>query len=317
MEWKPNYFHFGKLKLAYYDIGPKKQKKVWILAHANGYCSKAYQYYIQKLKETGVRIVALDFAGHGLSEGTLDFRNWDFYRDQLIALMDYLNLPPVVGLGHSMGGACLLRIAAKFPERFHAIVALDPTFLFWRALLYMVFFPAPLAKSALKRNNFFKSAELVDRFLKRTPPYLKFSKEARDGYRDCGFLVEKEGYVLATSPQLEAKNYNSVGTFSLLQYRKIQTPVHFILPKKSRVCPLNKAKKIVQKNPKSTIEILPYEEHLFPFIYPQEVFQLITTKLGDLLPLPSPKQNKSPLYKQKSPKNSQKVAQNQKLKQKD
>ncbi|MCS6984067.1 MAG: alpha/beta hydrolase [Leptospiraceae bacterium] len=298
-------FSFHGLKLVYYDNGLAGEP--FLLTHANGYCAMAYQFYIQKLTERGVRVVALDFAGHGLSEGTLKFRNWNFYRDQVLALVEHLSLQNIVGLGHSMGGAALMRAAALNPRKFRAIIALDPTLLFWMALIFMVFFRAPLAKAAGARRSYFPSREVLERFLRRTMPYRNFSPEALRGYLQFGFQAVGTGYRLSCSSELEAKNYMTVGTFSLCQYKRLETPVHFILPQKSEVCPLRRAQKIAQKIPGSTVVSHQDFEHLFPFTHPKECWELITTRPGVLLPPPRLKRSNPSLSMKTSPQKSQRV----------
>ncbi len=277
-------FLWRDLRLTYYD-NELNSERVWLLAHANGYAALCYRFYWNKLHRSGVRVVALDFAGHGFSEGTLKFRNWNFYRDQLAALAEHLSLRNIVGLGHSMGGASLLRFAAHKPEHFTAVVALDPTLLYWPALLYMAILPAPIAVRARQRRSLFESRQKAGKILRRTPSFAAWSDEAFAGYLEACFRDSPNGGVeLSCSPELEAKNFQSPGMLSLRQYSRLKTPVHFILPDPSDVCPVARARQLARKNPQSTVQQLKNFGHLFPFTRQEETWQLITKLPGDLLP---------------------------------
>lgn len=71
----------------------------------------------------GVRVVALDFRGHGLSEHR-DAYGYDDYEDDLIALLDALELEAVTVAGHSLGGYVALA-AATHDARIRSVIAID------------------------------------------------------------------------------------------------------------------------------------------------------------------------------------------------
>lgn len=62
------------------------------------------------------RIFAMDLPGHGESDGIGRQRVQD-YSDDVIGLMNELNLNSAVLAGHSMGGAVVLDLALRHPER--------------------------------------------------------------------------------------------------------------------------------------------------------------------------------------------------------
>lgn len=75
-----------------------------------------------------VRIVALDFRGHGLSapnaDAGSDYALWDYCHD-VLDTMDALALSQVVLVGHSMGAAVACLLAAAFPERVSRLTLID------------------------------------------------------------------------------------------------------------------------------------------------------------------------------------------------
>ncbi|MBD3897131.1 alpha/beta fold hydrolase [Halomonas sp. ML-15] len=75
----------------------------------------------------GVRIVAIDFAGHGQSQphpGGVDYAIWDYLHDALDAL-DELELAPATLLAHSMGAGVSCLLAGAFPERVERLMLID------------------------------------------------------------------------------------------------------------------------------------------------------------------------------------------------
>jgi pimeloyl-ACP methyl ester carboxylesterase len=71
----------------------------------------------------GLRVVALDLRGHGLSEHRDSYRYADYEHD-LLTLLDSLRLDGVTVAGHSLGGYVALS-AATHDDRIREVVAID------------------------------------------------------------------------------------------------------------------------------------------------------------------------------------------------
>lgn len=79
------------------------------------------------VERLGIRIVAIDFSGHGLSHhlpGNGDYALWDYCHDLLDACDD-LGLEQATLLAHSMGAGVSCLTAAALPERVRRLVLLD------------------------------------------------------------------------------------------------------------------------------------------------------------------------------------------------
>ncbi|GAA3705984.1 alpha/beta fold hydrolase [Oceanisphaera sediminis] len=74
-----------------------------------------------------IRLIALDLAGHGLSDHRAagqPYYIWDNVAD-VLALVDELKLKRVALLGHSMGASIATLLAGSFPERVSRLFLLD------------------------------------------------------------------------------------------------------------------------------------------------------------------------------------------------
>ncbi|WP_043530360.1 alpha/beta fold hydrolase [Litchfieldella xinjiangensis] len=79
------------------------------------------------VERMGIRIVAIDFAGHGLSlpfPPGVDYAIWDYTHDVLDAL-DSLELDQAPLLAHSMGAGVSCLVAAALPERITQLTLID------------------------------------------------------------------------------------------------------------------------------------------------------------------------------------------------
>ncbi|TGM96925.1 alpha/beta fold hydrolase [Leptospira yasudae] len=273
-------FSFRGLNLSYIDTKPdSKNGPIVLLCHANGYSALTYRYYIEELSKTH-RVIALDFAGHGESDSTLDFKNWYFFRDQVLALIEAENLRDIIGVGHSLGGASLILSSYHSPEKFRKVIANDPVVLDFLKVTYSRLFHNPLAKVAIKRRREFKNIETVSKLYKRTPSFLKMDTAIYDDYIQSCFRTGPNGEaILRCSPEVEAKIFDSVSYLSLFQYGRIKTETHITIPEPHEVCSPKGAKRIQSGNSKSTLEIWPGTTHFFPFEEKQKTLQRILNVL--------------------------------------
>ncbi len=130
-----------------------------LAAHATGFHGMVWQPLAGALADrTSARVVAPDLRGHGatvLPGGVM--LDWDGFADDILAVVDALGLQRPVGVGHSKGGAALLRAEARRPGTFAGLWCFEP----------VVFPPEfgrqrnddnPLAAGALRRRDRFDSA---------------------------------------------------------------------------------------------------------------------------------------------------------------
>lgn len=185
------YFDFHGLRLSYLEAGEMHDRKLFI-AHANGYAAGCYDYLIEALS-ADFHVCALDFAGHGASEGTLAFDSWDFFRDQITAFFAHKNWKHCIAIGHSLGGGSLLRAAIENSEQFEKVIAFDPVMLSFPAVIYVKLFGNPMARVALARRADFKNKEQALKIFSRHPANRNWEKGSVRAYVEYCIRETKEG----------------------------------------------------------------------------------------------------------------------------
>ncbi|EPG68254.1 alpha/beta fold hydrolase [Leptospira wolffii] len=270
-------FQFNGIRLSYID-SETPGKNTILIAHANGFSAACYSYLIRRLSPEN-RVLALDFCGHGESEPSLDWKNWFFFRDQILTLIEKENLKDVVGIGHSLGGASLLLASYQKPNLFRKIFVMDPVVLNFPVILATFFIGNPLAKGALKRRREFKDLNIVRKAYRKSPTFARWAEEPFEDYLSSCLKEENGKLVLCCPPELEAKIFNSVHWKSLLQYGRISSEVHITIPKDYEVCSPKAARRIVKGNPNSSLEIWPGTNHFFPFEEPDKTYERILSRL--------------------------------------
>lgn len=95
-------------------------------SHANGLPTATYQLLLDHLSPF-YRLSSLPVLGHDPTYPVTD--NWSNLKQQLIHSIESNNDAPVIGVGHSMGGALTLMAAQERPDLFRGVIMLDvPTF---------------------------------------------------------------------------------------------------------------------------------------------------------------------------------------------
>ena len=89
-------------------------------SHANGFPAKSYQYLFDLFAPHSVSYVNI-FGGN-----RPEITTWQPYLEELIADIESKHTQPIIGIGHSFGGALTLKAAQIRPDLFKKIILLDP-----------------------------------------------------------------------------------------------------------------------------------------------------------------------------------------------
>ena len=108
-----------------------------LLLHGFTHAGQVWQPLIPELSSRNLLIVP-DMRGHGLSLNPTGEFTRGMAAQDLLELLDFLEIPSVVGVGHSSGGRVLLHLALLAPERVSAMVLIGSAHRFteeWRKAL--------------------------------------------------------------------------------------------------------------------------------------------------------------------------------------
>ena len=272
------------VRLAVHDFGgttsrSRGESLVW--AHATGFHSHCYQPLAKRLNEL-FHSYAFDHRGHGAAEG-VDPTNlvWQHYGNDAIAATAHIysvTNTPLIGIGHSMGGATLLMAAQQQPHMFRALFVYEP----------IVFPPTgfsdnferkgenPLAGGARKRRTTFDSYDAALENFSVKPPLNTFDHEVREQYVQYGFHDVTNGVALNCAPEQEARTYETGGVAPPWdELKTIDVPIWVMSGKRQPMQPSFIAAHIAEELPNATYVQWDDLGHFGPFEQPDTICSFI------------------------------------------
>ena len=201
-----------------------------LVAHATGFCGGAYRPFAARLASHGHHVWALDFRAHGHStapaSGDL---HWRGMADDVLATVAAIGDGPVLGYGHSMGGAALAMAELERPGTLRRAVFFEPVIVptDWA---HMLDGDNPLAASARKRRATFGSRpDALARYAGR-PPLGAFRADVLSAYVEHGFADQPDGTIsLRCTPQHEGDVFDAPGKPTIDTMGAVQTPAQVAL----------------------------------------------------------------------------------------
>ena len=168
-------------------------------AHANGFPSASYQLLLQQLGERHP-IYQIPLLGHDPKYPVGN--NWSQLTHQLIHSIESQTQQPVIGIGHSLGGALTLLAALQRPELFRAVILLDvPTFNRFESLLIqtakltgLINRLSPAHKTKTRRIEWASMAEAREYFRSRAL-FSGFHPQCLEDYLACALAENEQGSV--------------------------------------------------------------------------------------------------------------------------
>jgi len=122
----------NNLKIFYRNGSAHAEKARLVIAHGLGEHSGRYQEFASRMISEGLSVWALDFCGHGRSEGKRGhIESFDQYLTDLdklvdIAVKDAAQDTKILLLGHSLGGLIALNYAIRFPHKLDGLLLSSP-----------------------------------------------------------------------------------------------------------------------------------------------------------------------------------------------
>ena len=142
--FQPHIIKVDNLKIHYVDEGPVNANPVLFL-HGVPAWSYLYRHLINKISESGIRVIAPDLIGFGKSDKPMKTKSHSYqsHVEWITEFINMLNLKEITLFCHDWGSLIGLRIAAQHPEMFARIIVsngmlptgeyrINPVFRLWK-----------------------------------------------------------------------------------------------------------------------------------------------------------------------------------------
>ncbi|MCC6260395.1 MAG: alpha/beta hydrolase [Anaerolineales bacterium] len=270
------------MNIPHFDFGGDKTPLHFL--HANGYPPECYQTLFEFF-QTQYHLFGMKLRPLWADAKLSDVKNWRILSDDLLRFLPTLTADPVIGVGHSVGATVTLRAALQNPQKFRALILLDPVLfvpsfiLLWR-IIYALGLGAkfhPKVAATLRRRKTFDNLEIVFRGYRTREVFRHVSDENLKNYIQGITQPKPEGgFELIFSPEWESNIYmTGLQDFDIWNnLHKLQIPTLIIRGSESDTFTKKAQKLIEKKNPKIQFEVLEKATHIFPLEYPKEVFEI-------------------------------------------
>ncbi|MGQ9908158.1 MAG: alpha/beta fold hydrolase [Candidatus Flexifilum sp.] len=225
--------------------------------------------------------------------GTLT--QWRDLADDLLRLLADRGDQPVIAVGHSLGGVVSLIAALKQPQRFRALILLDPVILPPPAMRLMRRMQAagqmeafPLVQGALRRRARFAAPEEAFAYWRTRPLFADWSDDALRRYVAAGLVPDPDGdgWTLRWSAAWEARVFATghIGSWrDLKRLNRLTPPLPALLVRGATSDTLLEAcaARIAARCPQIAVRTLDGHGHLFPLSAPEATARLILGWLAE------------------------------------
>ena len=280
------------MKIPLIDFGGAGEELLFL--HANGYPPDCYRPLLSRLAEK-YHVTAMVQRPLWPESKPEDIDSWRPLTDDLLRFLDAHQTGPIACVGHSMGGLALLRAALHEPERFRAIVLIDPVLLppyiiaFWNVMRKLKIGERrhPFLKAARQRRQQFDDLERLYQGYRRKPVFRYFDDEALRAYvKGIACPTDESGYQLCYSAEWEIHIYKVSIWSDMDIWRglpKLKVPMFIVRGAETDAFWESTAKLVQRKQPRAQIGTLERSTHLVALERPQEVSNLIQSFLEENL----------------------------------
>jgi len=251
-------------------------------AHANGLPTATYDVLLTKLA-AHYRVSQIPLIGHDAMYPVTN--NWTHLKKQLIHSIEKQANEPLIGVGHSLGGALTLMAVLERPDLFKAVIMLDvPTFshlesLVVRAAKATGFIDniTPANKSKTRRTQWPGREQAIEYFRSRRM-FSNFHDQCLLDYIDSALEENDQGSLdLAYKLDVEMAVYRTIPHTLVLNRSMLRVPMGVLVGKQTDTVRKNQYLRMKNKLGFSGKRIT--GTHMFPLEYPVET----ATNIRELL----------------------------------
>lgn len=178
--------------------------------HGIAFASKVYWPLLAPLAED-YGLFLHDLQGHGDSDLGNDYSGWEASMERVLAVMAAKGIDPatgpVIGSGHSYGASLHMLIAAARPERFSALVLLDPMLMPQNMFeLFERVERNPMIERVLKKTAVWDDRNEARAYLRSKAAFKNWHDEAIEAFLDHAMAPHGEvGLALRCPPPFEVQ----------------------------------------------------------------------------------------------------------------
>jgi pimeloyl-ACP methyl ester carboxylesterase len=276
--------------IPYFDLGGTEEPLHFL--HANGYPPDCYQPLLELL-QTNYQVFGMLLRPLWVGPKPQDVHNWNIFSDDLLQFLASTtptaplsaSSTPVIGVGHSIGATVTLRAALREPNKFRALVLIEPVLFPSGRMIFWNFIRAiglgnrlhPKIPGALKRRRFFDDLDLVYSGYRNRKVFRYMSDEHLRTYLEGITRKTDNGYELVYSPEWEARiYYTGLRDFDIWRdLPKLEVPTLFLRAAETDTFWEQAANLIKRKQTKARIETFEKSTHLLPLEHPKKVFDIM------------------------------------------
>ena len=265
--------------------------------HANGYPPGCYKSFLELL-QTQYHVFGMLLRPLWKDTNPNGIHDWKPFSEDLLQFLESTS-SPVIGVGHSIGAIVTLRAALREPNKFQALVLLDPVLFVPSFLVKWLIVSTlglgnrfhPLVPLAKRRRRTFGDLETVYRSYRGREVFRYMSDENLRIYIEGMTRKKADGsYELVYAPEWEAQIYRTgMQDFDIWRgLANLEVPALFIRGAGTDTFLEEAARLVKRKLPKARVETLEKSTHLLPLERPREVFEIMQSFLTETLKVSAP-----------------------------
>jgi pimeloyl-ACP methyl ester carboxylesterase len=275
----------GDIELFVQEAGPADGPAV-LFIHGTGAWSEAWRGPMEMLAKQGIRAIAIDLPPFGYSERPANSRyGKEDQGRRIVAILDALQIPRAILVGHSFGGGPTVEAATLAPERVRALVLVD-------AALSVADANADKVQGSALLSMFLAVRPLRDSVVAAFLTNPLFTRRLLQGFIDDPARATDEWVALYQRPLAVEGTTAAVGAWlpaligpstgaaseNSATYRALTMPVYLIWGERDRITPLAQGEELAHLVPGAELTVIKQVGHI-PQIEDADAFNEVLGKV--------------------------------------
>jgi len=280
---KGNFINTQRGFFHYHSLGDAREQIHF--CHGNSLSAGTYFPFLQRLANQNFKVFASDIRGHGLStkDRTSSVTSWDIFIKDLEMMVKSISKPPVIGMGHSIGGYFTYAAAALYPGLFSKLILLDPiihpTRILWLSALIRTIGLSGyhwLPKTTRSKKSEFDSKGDALTHYSGKGMFKSWKQEFVEAFVDTAIQKDSAvSYELCCNPEFEAQIYETLPLNTWNHLTNIDIPVMVVRGVNSHLFHRSSGQKLSKKIKTSELVELDSLGHFLTMEDPDRVIETI------------------------------------------